>query len=151
MSNSSTARPSPSRSRPAHLERENPPPGSRCNPLLSREGRATDSSRPRHVRSIPTNDLKLTFRFSGPTVTPAFFSYELTEVSGWLEYKNNRLNVAYLACRHGSVQVNLSAGEVRFYPNGAVWANLGGIEMKPVVPDEALKKAARARQARRGP
>ena len=30
---------------------------------------------------------------------------------------------------------------MRFYPDGAVWANLGGIEMKPFVADAALLKA----------
>jgi hypothetical protein len=86
-------------------------------------------------------DLKLTFSFSGPTVTPSFLPYELTELSGWLEYKNSRLEVAHLAGRHGSSRVKLAAGEVRFYPDGAVWANLGGLELKPMIPDEDLKRA----------
>ncbi|MBN9121211.1 MAG: hypothetical protein J0I06_19010 [Planctomycetes bacterium] len=89
----------------------------------------------------PAKDIKLTFSFSGPTVTPAFFPYELNDLTGWLEYKNNRLDVAHLAARHGASRVKLNAGEVRFYPDGAVWANLGGVEMKPFVPDAALKKA----------
>jgi hypothetical protein len=89
----------------------------------------------------PSKDLKLTLSFSGPTVTATFFPYELTDLTGWLEYKNDRLDVAHLAARHGVSRVKLSAGEVRFYPDGAVWANLGAIEMKPCVPDAALKKA----------
>ena len=89
----------------------------------------------------PSKDLKLTFNFSGPTVTPAFLPYELTDLTGWLEYKNDRLDVAHLAGRHGPSRVKMAAAEVRFYPDGAVWANLGGIEMKPLVADAALKKA----------
>ncbi len=89
----------------------------------------------------PAKDIKLTSRFSGPTVTPKFFPYELTELTGLLEYKDNRLNVSEVAARHGPSRVKLAAGEVRFYPTGAVWANLGGIEMKPMIPDAALKKA----------
>ena len=89
----------------------------------------------------PTTDVKVTFGFSGPTVTPKFFPYELTDFSGWLEYKNNRLDVAHMAARHGVSRVKLEAGEVRFYPDGAIWANLGGIEVKPCVADAALKKA----------
>ncbi len=89
----------------------------------------------------PANDIRLTFSFSGPTITPKFFAYELTDVSGWLEYKNNRLDVAHFAARHGVSRVKLAAGDIRFYPDGAVWANLGGIEMKPLIPDAALKKA----------
>ncbi|MBP3957338.1 hypothetical protein J8F10_19000 [Gemmata sp. G18] len=89
----------------------------------------------------PATDAKVTFAFRGPTVTPKFFPYELTEIEGWLEYKNNRLDVARMSGSHGASRVKLDAGDIRFYPDGAVWANLGGIEMKPCVVDEALKKA----------
>ncbi|MDY3560141.1 hypothetical protein R5W23_001366 [Gemmata sp. JC673] len=89
----------------------------------------------------PATDVKVTFGFSGPTVTPRFFAYELTEFSGWLEYKQDRLDVAHLSARHGPSRVKLAAGEVRFYSDGAVWANLGGIEVKPCVADAEFKKA----------
>ena len=52
----------------------------------------------------PANDLKLSLSFSGPTVTPTFFPYELTDLTGWLEYKNDRLDlVEPLVGRHGDV------------------------------------------------
>ena len=89
----------------------------------------------------PATDLKLTVSFSGPTVTPSFFRYELTDLTGYVEYKNNRVDIAHMAARHGQSRVKLNAGEVRLYPNGATWANLGGIEMKPLIPDAALRKA----------
>jgi hypothetical protein len=89
-----------------------------------------------------STDIKLTVNsFSGPTVTPAFFPYELTELAGWLEYKNNRLDVAYVTARHGETKVKLNAADIRFYPDGTVYANLGGVEMAPLIPDEALKRA----------
>ncbi len=87
------------------------------------------------------NDLKFTVGFSGPTITPKFFPYEMSDVAGWLEYKQNRVDLAHFAARHGSSRMKLAAGEVRFYPDGAVWANLGGMEMKPCVLDDDLKKA----------
>ncbi|MCI0699708.1 MAG: DUF748 domain-containing protein [Planctomycetia bacterium] len=89
----------------------------------------------------PINDVKLTLRFSGPSVTPKFFAYDLDELSGWLEYKNGRVDLAHIAAQHGQSRVKLAAGEVRFFADGSVWANLGGIEMKPFIPDEALRKA----------
>lgn len=89
----------------------------------------------------PKTDLKLTFNFYGPTVTPAFFQYDLTDLSGWLEYKNGRVDLAHFAGRHGESRLKLTAGEVRFYPDGVVWANLGGLEVKPLVADAALVKA----------
>ena len=54
-----------------------------------------------------------------------------------------------VAARHGPTRVKLAAGEVRFYPDGVVWANLGGLEMKPLVADAALAQGA-AGQARAG-
>jgi hypothetical protein len=89
----------------------------------------------------PTTDLKLTFNFSGPTVTPTFFPYEMTDLAGWLEYKNGRVDVAHVTARHGQSRLKLNAAEVRLYPDGTVWANLGGIEAAPFIVDEALVKA----------
>lgn len=89
----------------------------------------------------PTTDLKLTFDFSGLTVVPTFFPYELTDVGAWMEYKNGRVDVARVAARHGDAVLKVGAAEVRFYPDGAVWANVGALEMKPVVADAALVKA----------
>lgn len=86
-------------------------------------------------------DMKLTFGFAGPTVTPSFFPYELTDVTGWLEYKNNRMDVAHLSGKHGPARLKLAAAEVRFYPDGSAWANVGAAELTPFVADEALRKA----------
>ncbi len=89
----------------------------------------------------PASDLNLTFNFYGPTVTPAFFPYDLSDLSGWLQYRGGRVDLAHLAARHGDTRLKLEAGEVRFYPQGVVWANLGKLEAKNVVADEALLKA----------
>ncbi|MFO0796416.1 MAG: hypothetical protein U0804_03005 [Gemmataceae bacterium] len=89
----------------------------------------------------PASDLNLTFNFYGPTVTPAFFPYELADLSGWLQYRGGRVDLAHLAARHNDTRLKLEAGEVRFYPQGVVWANLGKLEAKNLVADEALLKA----------
>jgi hypothetical protein len=89
----------------------------------------------------PAADLKLTFNFSGPTVTPSFFPYGLTDLSGGLEYHQGRLRLSDFAGRHGETRVKLAAGEVRFYPDGVVWANLGGLEMRPFAADPAFLAA----------
>lgn len=104
--------------------------------------RAPPPGRPDLERPLdPATDVKVTFGFSGPTVTPRFFAYEMTDFMGWLEYKQNRLDVAHLSARHGPSRLKLAAGEVRFYPDGAVWANLGGLEVKPCVADADFKRA----------
>jgi hypothetical protein len=92
----------------------------------------------------PATDLSLTFNFYGPTVTPAFFKYELTDLAGWLQYRAGRVDLAHLAARHGESRLKLEAGEVRFYPRGVVWANLGKLEVRNVVADEALLAAVPA-------
>jgi hypothetical protein len=89
----------------------------------------------------PAADLRLTFNFSGPTITPTFFPYPMTDLSGWLEYKNNRVDLAHVEARHGETRLTLGAGEVRFFDNGVVWANLGPLSVKPLVADRALLKA----------
>lgn len=110
--------------------------------------RAAQPDRPDQMPKVnPATDLKVTFNFGGapgrpgPTVTPKFFPYELTDTSGWLEYKNGRVDVAHLAGRHGPTRLKLAAGEVRFYPEGGVWANVGGLELSPLVADADLLKA----------
>jgi len=46
-----------------------------------------------------------------------------------------------MVANHGASRVALGGGEVRFFPDGVVWANLGGLEIKPLVADAAFIKA----------
>jgi hypothetical protein len=104
--------------------------------------RAPTPDRPEFEPPIdPATDLKLTLQFSGPTITPAFFRYEMKELSGSLEYKNSRLDLRHVAARHGDTRIKLDAGEIRFYTDGVVWANLGGLEAKPLNMDADFLKA----------
>ena len=67
----------------------------------------------------PANDLKLTLNFSGPTVTPTFFPYEMTDLTGWLEYKNNRVDLAHRWSAGTAIRrCGSTAREVRFFPDG---------------------------------
>jgi hypothetical protein len=113
-------------------------------PPLAPVGRP-DAKPPEDIPFEPATDLKVTLNFFGPTATPSFFPYEIADLSGWLEYKSGRLDLAHFAGRHGESRLRLEAGEVRFYPDGVVWANLGGrnggLEIKPFVADAALLKA----------
>jgi hypothetical protein len=89
----------------------------------------------------PATDLKLGFQFYGPTVTPAFFPYEMTDLSGVVKYENGQVNLDHFAARHGTSRLKLGPGEVRFYPSGVVWANLAGIEVRNLVADPDLLRA----------
>lgn len=93
----------------------------------------------------PAADLKLAFNFAGPAVTPAFFPYALTDLRGLLKYQHGRVGLEYLSGRHGDARVELDAGEVRFYPDGAVWANLGRMKVAPLVADADLLTALPAK------
>ncbi len=108
--------------------------------------RGRDPSRPGEEPPFhPASDLKLRFDFSGPTVTPSFFPYEVSDLSGWLEYKNGRVNLAHFAGWHGKSRLKLGEGEVRLYPDGVVWAELNGLDVKPLIAEPALLKAVPAK------
>jgi hypothetical protein len=93
------------------------------------------------VHFDPVSDLKLTLNFAEATATPSFFPYEMNDFSGLLEYKEGRVKLDHLSARHGESRAKLARGEVLFYPDGKVWANLGGLEVKPLIADEAFIKA----------
>lgn len=95
----------------------------------------------------PATDLKLTLHLAGPTLTPRFFPYELNEVSGWLEYKNGRVELAHWQARHGPTRCRLQAGEVRFFPDGSLWANLGQLEAQDLQVEADLLRALPRRLA----
>jgi hypothetical protein len=89
----------------------------------------------------PASDLYLSLDFSKVTVTPSFFRYELNDFSGWLEYKDGRVKLARLSAKHGESRAKLASGELLFYPDGMIWANLGKLEVKPLIADDAFIKA----------
>lgn len=95
----------------------------------------------------PATDLKLSLHLAGPTLTPRFFPYELNEVSGWLEYKNGRVELAHWQARHGLTRCRLPAAEVRFFPDGSLWANLGQLEAQDLQVDADLLRALPRRLA----
>jgi AsmA-like C-terminal region len=89
----------------------------------------------------PTTDLTLAFNFEGPTVTPEFFPYRMDELSGRLKYDGNRVKLEKMTARHGAAKLALNAAEVRFCDDGRVWANLGQMELAPLVVDAPLLAA----------
>jgi hypothetical protein len=89
----------------------------------------------------PDRDLKLTVNFKGPTVTPDFFPYELSNLNGLLRYEGRGVDLLQFAAWHGTIKLSLDAGQIRFRPNGTIWANLGGITAAPFVADDALLAA----------
>jgi hypothetical protein len=89
----------------------------------------------------PDRDLKLTVNFKGPTVTPDFFPYELGGLAGLLRYEGRGVDLLQFTATHGTSRLTLEAGQVRFRPDGTVWANLGGVAATPLVPDRELLAA----------
>jgi hypothetical protein len=92
----------------------------------------------------PATDLKLTMNFRGPTVTPDFFPYEFGDLAGVIRYQGSAIDLVNVTARHGTSRWALDAGDVRFGPNGSVWANVGGLTASPVVPDAAFLAAVPA-------
>ncbi len=89
----------------------------------------------------PTTDLTLTFNFEGPTVTPEFFPYRMDELAGRLKYEGDRVKLEKMTARHGGAKLALAAAEVRFCDDGRVWANLGQMDLAPLVVDDDLLAA----------
>jgi hypothetical protein len=104
--------------------------------------RAAPPGRPDHEAALnPATDLKLTFLFQGATVRPNFFPYDLTDFSGSLKYEAGMVKLDNFAGRHGETYLKLEKGEAKFCPNGQVWANLGHMEIKPLIADEEFIRA----------
>jgi AsmA-like C-terminal region len=89
----------------------------------------------------PTTDLTLSFNFEGPTVTPEFFPYRMDELAGRLKYDGTRVKLEKMTARHGAAKLGLSAAEVRFCEDGRVWANIGQMDLAPLVVDAQLLAA----------
>ena len=86
----------------------------------------------------PTTDLKLTLNFRGPGITPDFFQYPLDDVAGRVRFDGKEVRVEQMTAVHGESKWGLAAGEVRLYDAGQVWANLGRLEVNPLVADAAF-------------
>jgi len=90
-------------------------------------------------------DLKLTINFKGPTITPEFFRYELENVAGIVRYAGGQVELAWLNARHGTTVLTLDAGKVILADSGELWANLGGLQVRPLILDAPLLAALPAR------
>jgi len=86
-------------------------------------------------------DLVLAINFKGPTVTPEAFPYDFESLSGVIRYARGKVDLVTLAARHGATQWNLDAAEVRFGGDGEVWANVGGVRVRPLAFDADLLQA----------
>jgi hypothetical protein len=89
----------------------------------------------------PATDLTMTMQFTGPSITPDFFPYDLDGLTGRVRYDGTQVRVEKFTARHGLSQWALDAGEVRFFKDGRVWANIGQLDVTPVGLDEAFLKA----------
>ena len=89
----------------------------------------------------PPTDLRFTFNFRGPSITPKYFAYDLDELTGVVRYQGGKLDLAKFSAKHGPTTVALDAAEVRFGDGGEVWANVGGLSVRPLIADEAFRNA----------
>lgn len=89
----------------------------------------------------PATDLTLTLHFTGPSITPDFFPYDLDAVAGRVRYDGTQVRVEKFTAKHGASRWALEAGEVRFYDGGRVWANIGKLDVTPMLIDDEFLKA----------
>ena len=90
---------------------------------------------------FPPTDLKLAVKFTGPKLTPRAFPYTLHDASGIVRYSQGKLDLVTLSAHHGATMMGLEAAEVRFGADGEVWANVGGVTVRPLALDADLLAA----------
>ncbi len=111
-------------------------------PLPSAEGTVpVAAALPGEPGFYPPTDLRFTFNFEGPSITPTYFRYDLDELAGVVRYQGGKLDLVKFSARHGETKVAIEAAEVRFGDGGEVWANVGGLTARPLIPDEAFRTA----------
>ena len=119
-----------------------PTPPPTAGPAAQRGPRASLTSRKKVSPAfVPAADLTMTLNFRGPTVTPDFFAYELADLAGKLRFDGSRVFLEQFLGKHGASVWKMNAGEVRFYDNGRVWANLGGLSAVPFAVDADFTNA----------
>jgi hypothetical protein len=117
------------------------PPRSPAVPSLGQLMKRASPAAPADVPFDPATDLTLAVNFEGPSVTPDFFPYDLDALAGQVRYEGSRVRVERMTARHGRSRWRLDAGEVRFFPSGQVFANLGRLDVAPLVADPAFVTA----------
>lgn len=101
---------------------------------------AADPAHPPPDQPFNMADLTLAVNFRGPTITPTSFPYELRELAGMARYQGGKLELGRLSGKHGESELRVAAAEIRT-SDTAIWTNLGGIRVTPLVLDTALLDA----------
>lgn len=89
----------------------------------------------------PNRDLNLRVNFKGPTITPDFFPYEFSELTGAFRYEDNGVDLLDFEANHGMSKVKLENGKVRFRPDGTVWTDFKSISASPFISDQSFRTA----------
>ena len=104
-------------------------------------GRDRSATEPSEVPFNPATDLKLAFHFEGPSVTPDFFPVVIDRLAGRLKYDGTQVKLEHFSGMHGGAKLKLNAADVRFYDGGQVWANIGKLEIAPLIIDDEILNA----------
>ena len=83
--------------------------------------------------SKPDVDVKVTA--AACSVRPAFFPYDLNDLSASIHYGKREVYVDNVRARHGSTVIALDGGDVRLKDQGGVWAQFNSVRCSPVQPD----------------
>lgn len=101
---------------------------------------AADSTDTAPGRPLDLDHLQCRASFRGPSIRPASFSYEVRELAGVARYQDGKLELGRLSGKHGPSVIRLAAAEVRL-SDSAIWTNLGGLSVAPLVLDAQLLDA----------
>jgi hypothetical protein len=75
------------------------------------------------------------------TISPAFFSYPLTDLTGTIYYHQHQVELSKMQARHGRTSVSVEKAKVVLKPDGGVSVDMAELACDPLVTDEDLMQA----------
>jgi hypothetical protein len=86
-------------------------------------------------------DMDIGVDVKGCTTEPSFFPYELTDVTGQVRYRKNKVELSNFTARHNKTLLSVKKGTVDFVGNDGFFVELDELRGNPVLADEDLLRA----------
>jgi hypothetical protein len=108
---------------------------------LAPSGRIDFEAQIHRLPKVTEPDIEVTVFPRGCTVTPAFFPYTLTDLTGTVHYHQREAELIKLQARHGPTSVGLERAKVCLKPGGGVSVDMAELTGNPSPADSDLMNA----------
>ena len=98
-------------------------------------------ARVHHMPENPEPEIAVTVAPRRCTISPTFFSYPLTDLTGTVYYHQHQVELSRMQARHGRTSVSVDKAKVVLKPEGGVSVDMGELACDPLVADEDLMQA----------